>query len=172
MNSIFFSLSIKTFIQGILVLSVILTLYAYFKEHRTIKEKEKELSTTRTLQLYLIRFFHYFILLAMALYPILTKVVLKNDLIFISLLFLASLHRYLLNGECILTLLEKRIFDPDYVFGSNLFYEHFMVVLFESDKFCNEDWPKLRNLFIITPLIIIPIRYGDIILSLFKKVFK
>lgn len=103
------------------------------------------------LQLFLLKLIHnindFFIILYVFIFR--TN---KYDLYFSIYLFVIVLHRLLLKNECILSYLEKKIIDKDYVLGSKPFKHPYrklvpiqLVIISDILKIYNICYVILRN---------------------------
>jgi len=113
---------------------IIASIYAYINSHTIIKNQEKKLDIIKKIRLYLIRFIHYSISFYARFYPLLAEVFLFNDIIYLFLVFLLFIH-WIFFSECVLSIQEKQILNPDYIAGSDTKYEPFFMLLHNSQEF-------------------------------------
>jgi hypothetical protein len=128
---IFNQLSLTHTILLVICIASLLTIYSYFKDHPVIKKQESKLSTKQLLTLYAIRFIHFGSMLFFCLYPFTTKITLVYDLGYLLFVFIQRIQ-YMILSECVLSVIEKKILDPSYITGSNIFYEPFIKVMNEN----------------------------------------
>ena len=115
----FRGMSIPTVIRLALSIAIILTIYAYFfGKDASIKKLESTMNNGQRMKLYAVRFVHYFAVFSLWGYAFFVSTIFFNDAIFAIVLALQILH-WLILGECILSILEKKIMNPHYVSGSD-----------------------------------------------------
>lgn len=134
----FGGLSLTNVLLLALLVAIALTMYAYFSDEPTIKSQESRLSHTQLIQLYGLRFLHYWAVFFTWLYPCVAQLRFTTDLAFFMLFLLLETHRRYF-GECILSILDKKMLDHSYVSGSQPKYEPFAVLVGIT--------PELNNTF-------------------------
>jgi hypothetical protein len=130
----FHKLTIKDTFLFCFILTIVATIYAYYNNDKEIKFLEKKLTSCEILQLYWIRFVHYFIAFFMRIYPLLTNVIFLYDVLYLYFGFLI-LCNWFIFSECILSLYEKQILDKKYFIASNVEYQPFYRLLLNSPLF-------------------------------------
>jgi hypothetical protein len=117
-----------------LVVAVIFTFWTYAlpESYNDIKRRETMLTMGEKLHLWANRLFHFFSAAFTRLFPFLIRPFLVYDIVYI-IIHVAMMIQWQIYKECLITLDEKWIFEPNYVPGSNKFYEYFMRVFFTSD---------------------------------------
>lgn len=70
------------------------------------------------------------------------------DIYYAGLIFAQTIHWYLLKNECILSYLEKKMIDPNYELGSDVYWAPHYDLL-------NKDVKILKSAFVISTLIFI-----------------
>lgn len=153
-------------------IGIFLSIYAYFKPHKIIKQQESKLSFSKKMELYIIRFIHYFVILINTLF-FMVKINLVYDIYFIIYTLLVVSH-WRIYEECCLTIYEKIVLDPSYKPGTSCNYEPFMDLIHNND--INES-SSGNLLFYINMLIVfirlsIPAFYGPFTISSFKEFYK
>ena len=149
----FRGLSFLNVILLALSIGVILTIYAYFADEPTIKSQESNLTLAQKLRLYLLRFVHYSTILFGWCYSFFAKLEFSTDLVVFTLHLLSILQRKYY-GECILSIIEKRILDPSYVKGSTPKYEPFWSLIDTT----SHNIQTIENRYNFVPLIILLLR--------------
>jgi len=129
-------LTVKTTAIVSIVIGVLFTIYAYtnVRKHPTVQNQEQKLSFVKKLELYAIRMLHYVVSFFVLIYPFVTKISRTNDFIYVICFVLLVIHRIILS-ECIVAIKEKQILDPNYVIGSNVNYEPWLFLLYNSTTF-------------------------------------
>jgi len=117
-----------------IIIGIIATIYAYFNEHTIIKYQEQRLNNFEKIQLYIIRMIHYSISFYARIYPLITKISLFYDVFFI-IFFIIMCIQWTIFSECILSIKEKKLLDPNYINGSDVKYEPFFMLLYDSKIF-------------------------------------
>jgi hypothetical protein len=130
----FNKLTFKTTIVISIIIGLIFTINAYIRKHDIIKNQEKKLNIFEKIKLYAIRMTHYSISFYARFFPLLTKISLLNDIIYIIFYIILYIH-WNIFSECILSIKEKQILDPNYVAGSNRTYEPFFILIHDSKMF-------------------------------------
>ena len=124
--------TIKTTIIISIIVGLLLTIYAGFiSKHYIIKNQEKKLNIYKIIELYVTRFIHYSTVFITFFYPFLTTASILNDIIYIIMYIILYIH-WIIFSECILSIKEKLILDPNYIVGSNVYYEPFVVLIYDS----------------------------------------
>lgn len=124
------------------VYTLIIPIQLYYFDNISIK-----MLTIKIFLLWLIRVIHLFINLCFSTY-IIFFITPKYDLIYIVLFILMMIHWNIFKGECILDYWEKKILDPTYMIGDNI-YKHIYTEMIYS-KFM-----QISVIFIMLTLIII-----------------
>jgi len=135
----FRGLSLTNVILLALSVAILLTIYAYFSKEPTIKSQEAKLSLAQRFQLYVLRFMHYWIVFFVWLYPCVAELRFTTDVAFFMVFLILEMHRRYF-GECVLSILDKKMLDPSYKSGSNPKYEPFAFLVGITpelnNKFC------------------------------------
>lgn len=120
-----------------------------------IKSQEYHLSLAQKLRLYLIRYLHYSIVFFMWLYPCVAIVRFNTDVAIFALFLILEMHRRYF-GECILSILDKKMLEPSYKSGSNPKYEPFAALVGIT--------PELNNTFtgFSFTLLVLRLLYGGL----------
>jgi hypothetical protein len=129
---------------------IIASIYAYINSHTIIKSQEKKLDIIKKIRLYVIRFTHYSISFYARFYPLLAEVFLFNDIIYLFFGVLMYIH-WIFFSECVLSIQEKQMLNPNYIAGSDTKYEPFFMLLHNSQEF----YDIIQYLAIIVGVIVI-----------------
>lgn len=129
-------LNYKNVVIVCLTSGLLLTVYAYFKDHETIKQQESQLCLKNKCLLYLNRLVHYSTTTFALLYPILMEGTIFQDFLYLFLFLLLFIH-WKIFGECSMSIMEKQILDPSYIAGSDRRYEPYFRLIHDSDDFYN-----------------------------------
>lgn len=113
----------------ILCIASFMTLLTYIYPYKPtiIKEHEKRLSISSFIFLYFIRFFHYCTFTFSIIYIFLFGM--EYDIYYFCCSALLWFHWQLFNNECVLTLIEKQILDPNYRMGDKPKYHPFIDII-------------------------------------------
>ena len=130
-------LTVKSTTIVVIIVALLLTIVAYInaRKHHIIKNQEKKINIFKKIELYIVRMLHYSASVSLLLYPFFTEVSMLNDIIFTVFNVFFIIHRFIFS-ECILSIKEKQILDPNYVAGSNTTYEPYYDLIYDSKLFC------------------------------------
>jgi hypothetical protein len=118
-----------------LVASLFITLWAYFlpESYNDIKRQEANFTLMEKLHLYVNRLFHYFTGIITRLFPFIAKPYLFYDMIIVITLIGVMIH-WCFFKECLITLDEKRLFQPNYIPGTDKNNEYYLSVFFKGNN--------------------------------------
>lgn len=114
----------------IILVALITTVISYIIEVLApVKKREQREPCLYTLFL---RFCHYLILVVTCIYAFVFPYHPFYDMVFVVMIIVIQLHWVMLNGECVLNVLENKKYDFDYELGSHASRNHFARLFFRG----------------------------------------
>jgi len=140
------NLSIRQGILFVVSIAILLTIMAYFSEHKEIKTKENRLSYKDKIFLYMNRLYHYSSTIIIMFFPfIFTSGILQDSFYLFYLLGVyLSWREY---RECPISIIEKQMLDKSYKMGENPEYEPYTALIFNAKN--KNEYESLQKAIVV-----------------------